>query len=596
MSSTKDVGLLRRVAPIVNWLPGYRKSWLPVDALAGLAVAAVAIPTAMGYSAVALVPVQIGLYALPAAFILYAIFGSSRQLVIGPSSTVALMSGAVVAALEGIDDPARVISLTAAVALASGLWLAAFGFLRLGWVTDFISRPVIVGFSFGLGLTVLAGELPHLLGLGPEPPHFTARVIATLEQLGDADLTVLLIGVVVLAVLFIGQAKLPRVPWALIVIVASVIAAGVWDARADGVEVLGSVPSGLPPIAVPSIGLADLDAILLGGLAVAVAGVGEGLAAARIYSSKGGYRVNSDSEFLGSGMANIGAGLSSGMAVCGSLSRTGTAAVSGTKTQVMGLFAALVTVVFLLTMTGLMEGIPRVVLSGIIVISVWGLLDVRAIAYYRRVRRNDFVASMTGLGGVLLLGPLYGLLTAVGISLLGLAYRSSKVNIDVLGKIPAEKAAWGSVADHPERVQTPGVLVLRLDAPLFWANCEAARQKILEMIDATEDVQALVLDLEASGQMDTTATESLSTLQEDLRMLGIELFIARLHHAPRRVLRRAGFTDVLGPGHAWHSISQAIRAAKRFLTDKPLPEGDLFEQYRHHEADEALPADEAPRE
>ena len=396
---------ISRIAPLTLWLPKYDPRWLGRDALAGLAVAAVAIPTAMGYSTVALTPVQAGLYALPAALIMYAIFGSSRQLAIGPTSTVALMSGAVVAGIEGIEDPSRAIAMTAGVAVAAGVWLTLFGLLRLGWVTDFISRPVIVGFSFGLGLTVLAGELTHLLGIPPEDPHFVQRVLHTVENIGQTNPYTLAIGALGLAVLFIGGARRPAIPWALLLMVAGIVLAQFFDTRGHDVEVIGAIPAGLPTLGLPDVSTADIVPIAVGGLAVAVAAVGEGLSAARIFASREGYRINADSEFLGSGMANIGAGLSGGMGVCGSLSRTATSVNSGSRTQVSGLTAALVTVVFLLTLTGVLADVPRVILSCIVVVSVWFLLDVRTLRYYRRVRRNDFTSALAGLGGVVFFGP-----------------------------------------------------------------------------------------------------------------------------------------------------------------------------------------------
>ena len=560
-----------RIAPLTLWLPKYDPRWLGRDALAGLAVAAVAIPTAMGYSTVALTPVQAGLYALPAALIMYAIFGSSRQLAIGPTSTVALMSGAVVAGIEGIEDPSRAIAMTAGVAVAAGVWLTLFGLLRLGWVTDFISRPVIVGFSFGLGLTVLAGELTHLLGIPPADPHFVQRVLHTVENIGQTNLYTLAIGALGLAVLFIGGARRPAIPWALLLMVAGIVLAQFFDTRGHDVEVIGAIPAGLPTLGLPDVSTADIVPIAVGGLAVAVAAVGEGLSAARIFASRGGYRINADSEFLGSGMANIGAGLSGGMGVCGSLSRTGTSVNSGSRTQISGLTAALVTVVFLLTLTGVLADVPRVILSCIVVVSVWFLLDVRTLRYYRRVRRNDFTSALAGLGGVVFFGPLYGLLAAVALSMLGVLYRSSRVNIDALGKIPGEKAGWGAAAEHPERTLVPGVLILRLDAPLFWANCEPTHQRILEQIDAAEDLRALVLDLEATGQMDTTTTAMLKELLAELRAMDIDLFIARLHYRARVVLELDGFTDDLGPSHMWHSISQTVKAAQAHVAGKPLP-------------------------
>lgn len=572
MRATGVRGRVERIAPVISWLPGYRRGWIASDAMAGLALAAVAIPTAMGYSSVALAPVQAGLYALPAAMLLYAVFGSSRHVAVGPSSTVALMSGAVIAGMGGAHDPARATALTAGVALAAGVWLAAFGVLRLGWVTDFISRPVIVGFSFGLGLTVIVGEVPHMLGLPPAPPHFLARIWSILTHLGQVNPVTLALSAVGLAVLFAGSARWPRVPWALALMVAAIVAARFWHAAGNDVEVIGAVPAGLPPIGLPDVGLGDLRPLVLGGLAVTVVGIGEGLSAARLFASRSHTRIDANAEFLGTGVANLGAGLSGGMSVCGSLSRTETAVASGARTQVTGVWAALATLVFLLTLTGLLGGVPRTVLSVIVVNSVWFLLDVPALRHYRRVRQNDFVSAMVGLAGVVLLGPLYGILAAIALSLLGDLYRSSKVNIDALGKVPGEKAAWASAAGHPERKQVPGVLVLRLDAPLFWANCEATRTRILEQLDTADDVRALVLDLEATGQLDTTTAIMLRDLLDELRSMNVELFIARLHYLARGVLERDGFADELGPGHTWYSISQTVNAAKRFVAGKALPD------------------------
>lgn len=571
MTNSRREGLAG-IVPAVAWLPGYRRGWFAADALAGLALAAVAIPTAMGYSSVALAPVQAGLYALPAAMLLYAVFGSSRHVATGPSSTVALMSGVVIAGMGGTHDPARASALTAGVAVAAGVWLAVLGALRLGWVTDFISRPVIVGFSFGLALTVIVGEIPHMLGLPPAPPHFLNRVWSIGAHLGDSNPVTITVSVLGLVILFAGSARWPRVPWALGLMVASVIAAQFWHAASNHVEVIGAVPAGLPPIGLPDVAIGDLHALVLGGLAVAVVGISEGLSAARLFASRSHDRIDANAEFLGAGAANLGAGLSGGMSVCGSLSRTETAVASGARTQLTGVWAALVTLLFLLTLTGLLSGVPRAVLSVIVVNSVWFLLDYPALRHYRRVRQNDFNSAMVGLAGVVFLGPLYGILAAISLSLLGDLYRSSRVNIDALGKIPGEKAAWASAAGHPERRQVPGILVLRLDAPLFWANCEITRTRILEQIDVTDGVRALVLDLEATGQLDTTTSAMLKDLLEELRSMDVELFIARLHFLARGVLERDGFTDELGAGHTWYSISQSVAAAKRFVAGQPLPE------------------------
>lgn len=548
--------------PALRWLPRYRREFVRGDLLAGLAVASVAIPTAMGYSTVADVPVQVGLYALPAALILYAIFGSSRQVSIGPTSTVAIMSGAIVFGLVGGSDPARAMALSAAVAIASGLLLALAGALRLGWITDFISRPVITGFTIGLSIVVIFGELPHLLGIHTTTSQFVPRLWETLRQLPEIKWATVALGILALAVVFIGPRIAPVVPWSLILMLLGILGASVFHPGAEHIEVLGQVPSGLPVPGIPLISTSDIPQVALGGLAVAIAGVGEGLSAARVFAAKGNYRINSDQEFLGTGLANVGSGFSGGMAVTGSLSRTATAALSGGRTQVTGLIAAACVLVVLVAFTGMLADVPRVVLSAIVIASVWPLLAWGVLRHYWRIRRNDFIAALTGLVGVLLFGPLYGLLAAVAISVLGLTFRSSRVTIDALGKIPGEKAGWGAVQEHTDRTMTEGVLVLRVNAPLFWANAARIHDLVLSFADDYPDIEVLVLDLEATSQLDSTAVDALHSLLDQVRAAGVDIYIARLHYSAREVLDRSGFTELLGEGHMWHSISQTVRAAK----------------------------------
>lgn len=548
--------------PALRWLPRYRREFLRGDLLAGLAVASVAIPTAMGYSTVADVPVQVGLYALPAALVLYAVFGSSRQVSIGPTSTVAIMSGAIVFGLVGGSEPARAMALSAAVAIASGLLLTLAGVLRLGWITDFISRPVITGFTIGLSIVVIFGELPHLLGIRTTTSKFVPRLWETLSQLPEIKWATVALGMLALAVVFIGPRIAPVVPWALILMMLGILGAWVFHPGAEHIEVLGQVPAGLPVPGVPMISTSDIPQVVLGGLAVAIAGVGEGLSAARVFAAKGNYRINSDQEFLGTGLANVGSGFSGGMAVTGSLSRTATAALSGGRTQVTGLITAACVLVVLVAFTGMLADVPRVVLSAIVIASVWPLLAWGVLRHYWVIRRNDFVAAMTGLVGVLLFGPLYGLLAAVAISVLGLTFRSSRVTVDALGRIPGEKAGWGAVNEHADRTMIDGVLVLRVNAPLFWANAARIHDLVLAFADDYPDIRALVLDLEATSQLDSTAVDALQALLEQVRAAGVDLFIARLHYSAREVLDHSGFTELLGQGHMWHSISQTVRAAK----------------------------------
>lgn len=561
---TVDSARIRAVVPILRWLPHYRPRDLRLDLVAGLAVASVAIPTALGYATVAGVPVQVGLYALPAALIVYAIFASSRQVSMGPTSTVAIMSGAVVFAITGgTADVARTVALTSAVAVASGLFLVLAGTIRTGWLTDLISRPVISGFTIGLSILVIVNELPHLLGVSVDTTSFLTRVWSSISQVPEANGETVVIGVLALLVVFAGPRIAARFPWSLALMLIGIVGAAWLHPQNSNIEVLGAIPQGLPQPSVPAISVDDIPRVLLGGASVAIAGMGEGLAAARVFAAKGNYRIDTDQEMLGTGLANVASGFSGGMSVTGSLSRTATAALSGGRTQLTGVFAAVVVVLVLLWFTGLLSNVPRVVLSAIVIASVWPLLDWKGLDRFRTVRKNDYISALTALFGVLLLGPLYGLLAAILISVLGITLRSSQATIDELGKIKGEKAGWGAVNEHPERETRDGVLILRVNAPVFWANSTRVADRVLHLVDKNPGTHAVVLDLGATSQMDTTALDSLSMLLARLRDEGVGLYIARLHYLAREVLEKAGFTQELGPDRMFHSISAAVKAAQK---------------------------------
>ena len=263
------------------------------------------------------------------------------------------------------------------------------------------------------------------------------------------------------------------------------------------------------------------------------------------------------------GAANIAAGLSGGLAVAGSLSKTATADQAGSGSQITGLTAAGFTVIVLAAFTWVFTDLPQAVLSAIVVAAVWGLIDVSALRRYRRVRRADFFAAVVGVAGVVLFGPLPGLGIAIAASLLAIVYRSSRPRMDVLGKIDDEKAAWGRLNHHPDRRPVEGVVVVRLDAPLFWANATAFEELLLAEVDGRPGTRALVLDLEATTQLDTTSADVLTHLAAQLEKRQVNLYLARVLHGVSTVLQRSGFGDVVGPDRFWHSISQCVRAARR---------------------------------
>ena len=574
---------LRRWVPMVSWLPHYRSVDVARDVLAGAVVAALAVPQSLGYAGIAGVPVQVGLYAIPLALVAYAVLGSSPHLVVGPVSTVSVLSGSLVAGMAG-GNPAHAVALTSALAIGAGLGMLIAGLARIGWAVEFLSRPIVTGFVFGLVLLIVLGEIPSLLGMPPVQGDVLRRAWSIVTHLTQVDTTTAVVGVVSLVVLFVGAAVLPRVPWGLVVLVGGIVVSTWWGLAEMGVAVVGRVPQGIPPFGLPDIPLADVPPVLVGGLALGTVGLAEGLSAGRLFAARLGYTVDADQELIATGAANVAAGLSGGLGVAGSLSKTAAAVRTGARSQMTGLTAAALVVVVLVALASLLTNLPRAVLSAIVIQAVWGLMDVDALRRYARVRRNDFLGAMAAMIGVLLLGPLYGLLFAVGQALLGLVYRSSRAHIDVMGKVPGEKAAWGSVARHPERRTVDGILVLRLDVPLFWANAQQVSEEVLRAVADSEGTRVVLLDLEATSQLDTTSVDSLDLVLARLREHDIDLYLVRVFRSAREVLRRSGFTDRLGPDRLWHSISAAVRAAREQLEaagveQVPLVDGDSLDDY-----------------
>ncbi len=551
----------KRYLPIAAWLPHYRRKAIAGDLLAGLVVAALAVPQSLGYAGIAGVPVIVGLYSIPLALIAYAMLGSSPHLVVGPVSTVSVLTGSLVADLSH-GNPAIAVAIASSLAIGAGIGLLIGGIARLGWAAEFMSRPIVTGFVFGLVLLIILGEIPSLFGLPPVQGDVMSRTWSILSEAASFTPATVVVGVGSLVVLFVGSHFVPRLPWGLIVLVAGIALSSWLNLAAHGVAVVGAVPQGLPPLGLPDLPANEILPSITGGLALSLVGLAEGLSAARLFAAREGYRIDTNQELLAVGAANIASGVSGGMGVAGSLSKTAASRRAGGMTQITGVVAALLVLIVLLAVAGLLNSLPKAVLSAIVIQAVWGLMDVQALRRYKRIRRNDFVAALAAMVGVLALGPLYGLLLAIGLAVLGLVYRSSRADIDVMGKVPAEKAAWGSITNHPERRTIDGILVLRLDSPLFWANATEIQDEILAAVDADPTVRALLLDLEASSQIDTTSIDMLEQLLAQLRERDILLYLVRVFYQARKVLDRAGFIDELGEDYMWHSISAGVRAAK----------------------------------
>jgi sulfate permease, SulP family len=585
-------GLHRRL-PILTWLPLYNRARLRQDIVAGVVVAALAVPQSLGYASIAGVPVQVGLYAIPIALLAYATLGSSPQLIVGPVSTVSVLSATLVASMHPTSI-AQAVTYTSAIALAAGVVLILAGLLRVGWVAEFMSKPIVTGFVFGLTILVIIGELPNLLGIQLPPGDVLHRISGLALNIDKIDLLTAAVGVSALAVLFIGSRLFPRAPWALVVLVLGLAASHWLDLAARGVAVVGQVPKGLPTPSIPVVPLTRLVDVALAGAAIAVIGLAEGLSAGRLYATKGGYRLDTDQELIAAGGANIGSGFFGGLGVAGSLSKTAAVDRAGGTSQVSGLSAAAIAIVAIILVAPALSALPKAVLSAIVIHAVWGLLDLAAIRRYLKVRKNDGISALVAAVGVLLAGPMLGLVIAVGQSLLGLVYRSSRVDVEVLGKIPGEKAAWGGIRQHPDRTTIPGILVLRVDVSLFWVNAAEVQEAILEALDAAPDTKALILDLGATDQLETTSADMLTELRDQIAERNVDLYLVRVRWPVRTVLARTGFRAQLGEDHLWHNVAQGIRVARQKhgieRPEHPEPEAGEVEEAEMEEAEEEIVA------
>lgn len=562
---------------IAAWARGYQREWLRGDLTAGALVAALAVPQSLGYAAIAGVPVQVGLYAVPTALLAYALFGTSRQLVVGPVSTVSVLSGSLVAS-RSPESEAEAIAYTVALALGAGVVLIALGLLRIGWVAEFLSKPIVTGFVFGLTILVIVGELPRMLGVTVESDGVLGRIGDLLSGfLVEWNLPTLALAVGALLVLFGLGAVAPRVPWALVVVVVSIIASNVFDWEGAGIATVGEVPAGLPAPGLPGVALSDLLWVVGAGAALAMVGLAEGLSAARLFAAKGGYRIDADADLVATGAANLASGVFGGLGVAGSLSKTAAAASARGRTQATGVTTAVLALIVIALFAPAFSALPLAVLSAVVVNAVWGLMDVSALRRYREVRRLDFVAAVVAALAVLAFGPLPGLLIAVLLSVFGLVYRSSRVDVEPLGRISGEKAAWGSLRDHPERGTIPGILILRLSAPMFWVNAVGSTDKVMAAVDDDEACGVVVLDLEGTNVLDTTSSDALAELVAKLKRRGIDLYLVRVRHPVRLLLRRSGVMEELGEDHVWHTISQGVKQARldHGITDKAAPDDDF---------------------
>lgn len=551
-------GNWRRLLPPIAWLGSYRAAWLPNDIIAGITLAAYAIPVSLAYATLAGLPPQVGVYGYLLGGLGYALLGSSRQLAIGPTSAISLMIAGTVGAMAGGDAV-----LYAQIASLAGFTIAALcliaWLLRLSTLVTLISDSVLVGFKAGAGLTIALTQLPSLLGVPGGGHNFIERLFLIAGQLGQINPLVLAVGIGAVALLLAGDRLLPGRPVALGVVVIAILLATVLGLPAMGVAVTGLIPSGLPDLSAPSLRMQDVEGILPLAIGCLLLAYIESVSAARAFASKHGYALDPRQEFLGLGAANLGAALGQGYPVAGGLSQSAVNDKAGARTPLALVFASLTLAVCLLFLTGLLENLPKAVLAAVVLTAVRGLMDFPTLFGMWRVSRQDFYAAAIAFVGVLLLGILQGILLAALASILMLLARASRPHVAFLGRMPGSNI-YSDRLRHPENEELSGIIAFRPESSLIYANAGHVLQSVLEKLQGAElaKINLVVCDLSASPYVDLAGSRMLHQLADELARRQITFRITGARGRVRDLLRADKLADKVGGLHRALSLEAAL--------------------------------------
>ena len=564
----KEKRTLKSYFPIVEWLPKYKSSWLRPDLIAALTVWALVVPEAMAYAGIAGMPPEAGLYAAPLALIGYAIFGTSKHLNVGPSSTVAALSFSVVAGLASAGSD-EFVSLTIALAIIVGILLIIGGLLRAGVLADFFSKPVLDGFIVGVAITIVVGQLDKILGYEVEALDFVPDILALLSEIGMTHLPTLVVGLVSLALLFLMERYIPKVPAAITVLFLAIIVSALVGFEELGIHIVGEIPAGLPTFGLPEVTLDQLGALVPGAVAIALVAFAESVATARSYASKFNYKVNADQELIALGASNAGAGISQGFVVDGSLSKTSASVEAGAKSQMVSIIAAVIILITIVALTPLFYALPEATLGAIVIHAVWHLINFKKLGHYRKITQLDFWTAVVAMFGVLLLGILEGLILAVALGLLVLLWGTKTRATSVLGRVPGEKIYRG-LENFPEGETYPGLLILRFDGSLYFANAPDAADEIRSAVEMSDPPpKVLLLDGESINGIDATAINTIEEVRDELQRAGIEIWFARMRANVMEVLERSDMMEIFDRERFYISVQDGVDAFLAGQQDQP---------------------------
>jgi high affinity sulfate transporter 1 len=549
---------LEKYVPFIGWVTTYQRAWLRDDVVSGVVVGAIMVPVAMAYAQMAGVPPQQGLYSAIIGMAVYAVFATSRHMKITTSSTMSIMSIAVVGPLVA-SGFGTYVSLSAALAITVGLIMLVLSFMKLGFISDFLSKSVMTGYIFGVALLIAMSQLPKVFGVPGGSGTFFQQLGQFIANLPQTNPYALALGVGTIALILIIKRYKPLVPGALLALILGTFIAGLLQLSANyNVAVVGDIPIGMPS---PTLPLIDLQAIpfLIGGAAgIVFLAVGETLGTGRAFAAKYHYEVNADQELLAMGAANVGSGLFQGITIDMSLSNTASGEAAGERTQLSSLVSAGVILAVVMFLAPLLKNLPSAVLGGIVLSSILGLFNFDEFKRYYAQRKTDFVLACTALAGVAASDVMTGLMLAVLLSLVMLLYRASRPYIAIVGRSP--NGEFNDLERHADAQRIPGLVILRLDAPLYFFNANVARAQILAQAASDPPPQAIVLDLSASADLDIGTADMLRDLYSDLRANQIKLLFAHVRGSVRDRMVKTGLLEHLGEDHLYTSMAVAVAA------------------------------------
>jgi high affinity sulfate transporter 1 len=541
----------------------YRREWLAHDVVAGVVLSSMLVPAGIGYAVASGLPPITGLYATVLPLLAYAVFGPSRIMVLGPDSgLVPLVAAAVIGSSAG--DPRRAVALAAMLAIFTGLFCVLAGVLKAGFLTDLLSKPVRVGYMNGIALTLLAIQLPKLLGFPSRGHRLFDGVQSTWVGLtsGQVNVAAAAIGAGCLTIIFGLRALAPKAPGILVAVVFATLAVVVFELE-HRVQVVGAVPRGVPMPALPAIGLADVGPLCVAAVGTALVSFADTSVLSRIYAARHGYRVDANRELVGLGLANLAGGLFQGFPISSSASRTPVAESAGARTQLTGVVGALVIVVLLSAAPSLMRPLPTTALSAVVIAAAVRTFDLRALRVFAFVRRSDLLLSLIAFLAVATLGVIPGIGVAVTVSILDFVRRAWRPHDAVLGRAEGLKG-YHDVQRHPEAREIPGLLLFRWDAPLFFANADVFRARVIKLVDeARTPVRWVVIAAEPITDVDTTAAEMIQELDLELEMRGADLAFAEMKGPVKDRLQRYGLKKRIGHDHFFPTIGVAVRTYRQ---------------------------------